>query len=453
MYKAALLLCFIAFIYIISGFFKTILDLVGLPNIIPVTRDLILFSLSFISIYRSNIFKEKYFFIPILFVLLILVLNILIAVFDSRIYAGFYYSRIYLIPLFFSVASFGLIIPLSRDEIFRLVRFIYICGALLIFSAVAIFLAVEYDPFLKVYLMSGMGGMVGMQGLGGVSGDQIKLATAWYIAGSSWMRMGIPATSPNSLGLITALFVLFLLIIQFSGRAKEVGGKYFKFVLCISISVLLLTFSRSSWLACLTGLFLVAFSFRDNLFHRSYLRPMAIAGFIFSAAFILVITLIAIDIYNDGSVGIWINLGLTGKDPSIIGHLDSFVEAWYLLDQYIYIGFPRGSVGPKAILFGGRIFNAENSIIGIFFDMGIPIGLALIVAIGLILRGLWQDHFQLSILIPFLVAAQFLPYSFESDVIVFFLMIYVVTGRLMSFPTKSNSAADEIDKSTSKINY
>lgn len=422
MSRAAYIVCLIAFVSVFSQFGKTILGLVGMPNVIPAIRDISLIALAVIAISRTDFFKSTGFYGAVLLCMFILVLNIFIALFDGRIFAGFYYARLYALPLFFSVASYGLIMTLNNREISRLAGFVYYGGALVVAASIIIFSAVELNPLLLRTLMGS---------------EQTQLASAWYIAGGIWLRMGLPATGPNSLGLFVGLYLLFLLALQFSGRANEVGGRQFRLVISLSVAVLLMTFSRSSWLACFFGVIALFFSCRKEWELGRYIRPMAIVGYIVGGVALAVIVLLSLDSYSNGAVTRWLELNISGKDPSMIGHQQTLVVAWELLDKYFSVGYPRGSVGPKALLFGGGFFNVENSLVGIFYDMGVPIGLGFIVSVGLLLRGMWMHRSQISILVAFLLASQFLPYAFEADVIIFFIMIYVVQGRLMSFPARS----------------
>lgn len=428
MKRAAYLLCVIGFVSVLSQFGKTLLGMGGIPNVIPVIRDLLMLALALLAISRINFFQSADFFIPAIICLLLVLLNIFVALFDGRLFAGVYYGRLYSLPLIYAVAVYGLILTLEKIAVRQLARLVYVSGAMMAGLAIAIFASIEYNPALLHTLMGGEGG---------------TLATAWYIAGGVWLRMGLPATSPNSLGLLLGLYWLFLLALLWSGLANEICGRSFQVVFAVTLAVILMTFSRSSWLACFFGgVALFAATWKEwKLGHL--LRPMRLLGIAVVGGCFGVLLVFLVDAYSNGAVTRWIELNYSGTDPSMVGHKQTFALAWSLLDEYFMLGFPRGTVGPKAALFGGGLNNVENSVLGIFYDMGVPIGLAFMLCICLVLRAMWRHPSQASVLVGFLVAAQFLPYAFEADVIIFFLMLYALLGRLMACE-RSNSAIAQV---------
>ncbi|MDR2924688.1 MAG: hypothetical protein LBU76_01830 [Azoarcus sp.] len=131
-----------------------------------------------------------------------------------------------------------------------------------------------------------------------------------------------------------------------------------------------------------------------------------------------------IDDYSGGKISHWISLNLSGEDPSMVGHGNSFVQVWEVLDEYYLYGYPRGSVGPKALVQEADLKNVENGMLSIFYDMGIPLGIAFIVFSSLLLGCMYRHPSQIAVLVGFAVPAMFLPYVFSPDIIIFFLFIY-----------------------------
>lgn len=419
------LVCAIAFISVLSQFGKTLLGLAGVPNVIPVFRDLTLVCLGLWAVARTDFFRSRTFFAAILVSFIVIVINIIVAMFQGRHFAGVYYARLYALPLVFAVACHGWLLTSTDEQAESLVRFILRCVTVLLLAAIVIFMAVEFKPNLLNTLMGGERG---------------PLAAAWYIAGATWLRMGLPATGPNSLGMIFALVWLLLLTITLSPIKQLSPNRRLPFLLIGSMFVLLLTFSRSSWLAAVAGsVVLVASCFKAWRLHR-ILTPLRVFAFASVSLVVLIAAGLYIDDYSNGALTRWVSLNLTGSDPSMIGHTRSFAIALSQIEEYYLIGYPRGSVGPKALLFGGGMYNVENSFLGIIYDVGIPVGVLLMAMFILTLRGMWRHRCQLAAAAAFGLASFFLPYAFEADMVIFFFMTYAMLGRI-GMLEKGRSAA------------
>ena len=87
---------------------------------------------------------------------------------------------------------------------------------------------------------------------------------------------------------------------------------------------------------------------------------------------VLMVAGLIVDQVSDGYVTRWVELNAKGKDPSMIGHARSIEDAINKFDEYALVGYPRGTVGPKAIIFTGVVNNVENSLLGLLYDMGLP---------------------------------------------------------------------------------
>lgn len=425
---AARILCIVAFVAILSQFIKTLLGLGGLPNPVPVLRDGLLLTLAVVALYRVDVFRQRGLFISLLLLGFLLILNAAIGALQERHFAGLYYARLYALPILSAVAVNGLLRHAGTEQLRGLSHQIFWTGAIVLAAAIGIFLSIEYDPALLRSLMGG---------------DTGELATAWYIAGGTWLRMGLPATSPNALGLMTAMYLLFVLTVWFDGRYLQVGKAARVIVVIAAVMVMALSFSRSSWLSFFCGACLLFFLCRREWGIGSAMGLVKLGSALVVISVAVVLALIYVDDYSGGFISRWLTLNTSGTDPSMVGHGHSFLLAYYGLEDYFWYGYPKGSVGARALLFGSVVNNAENSILSVFFDMGVPIGLVFLGLVVAVLRNLWVHKAQWGMLGAFSVSSMFLPYVFEPDMIGFFLMLFVLTGRVMQAaePIPSSEAA------------
>ena len=418
MRAAGRLLCLIAFVSLLSQFGKTLLGMAHAPNIIPPLRDGLLLLLVLFAISRTDVFKARGFYLWALLCIAAISATVFVAAFDDRHIPGLYYARIYLLPLLFAVALEGIVLRASDDDVRALLRMSFWCGLLVVFTAFGIFAAVELSPRLLRTLM----------------GDDTgtgPLASAWYIAGGTWLRMGLPATGPNSLGLALGLYALLVGGVLFSRKPRPVPSGIVVAALVFALLAVALTFSRSSWLAIMLGTVALVLACVPGgvLFSPANLTRMVLAGAVSIA--LMGVALLLLDSYSDGAVSRWALLNFSGTDPSMVGHHKSFVVAIESLDDYAWLGYPKGTVGARAALFGGTLYNVENSFLAVFFDMGLPLGAVFLLSIAGMLSGLWVHRSQWSVLIGFTVCAFFLPYNFEPDIVVFFLFVFTLLGRFM----------------------
>ncbi|MEY4562530.1 MAG: hypothetical protein RLZZ618_1807 [Pseudomonadota bacterium] len=420
---AARLLCLIAFVAILSQFIKTLLGLGGLPNPVPLLRDGLLVTLALVGLSRVDIFNQRGFFLSILLLFFVLLANAAIGGLEDRHFAGLYYARLYALPLLSAVAVNGLLRQADTEQLRGLVHQVFWTGAIVLIGAIGIFLSVEFNPALLHSLMGG--------------DNTGELATAWYIAGGTWLRMGLPATSPNALGLMTAMFLLFILSARLDGRYLQVSKGAYVAVVCAAVIVMALTFSRSAWLAFFMGGTALFFLCRREWGIGSAAGLLKLGGGLAILSFAVVVGLIWLDDYSGGFIGRWMALNTSGTDPSMVGHGESFLHAYNALEDYFWVGYPKGSVGARALLFGLTVNNAENSILSVFFDMGVPIGLAFLALVTAVLRCLWVHKAQWGLLLAFTTSSMFLPYVFEPDMIGFFLVLFALTGRLMQKDARS----------------
>jgi hypothetical protein len=418
--SAARIFCWLTFATVAMSFCNILLGLIGIPKMLAPVREVVVLVLFAIAFKRSDIFKDRFFFITVVLYFFLLVANIVIAALDAKHFAGLYYARIYLMSAVVAVTVHGLLLKIPEDELPAMVRLVFWSGLVIIFTAFLIFIWLEIDPPMLFTLM------------GESNSDGKDISAAWRIAGGgTWLRLGLPAISPNALALMVVFYLLFMVPVLMEKRYVHFGLSAKITLFSASLIALVMTFSRSSWMALLLGLMIIFFLCRREwkmANTRSLFKIIAALGFVLV---MMVVIVIIADIYSGGFIGRWIDLTQSGSDPSLVGHGQTFVDAIDHIDKYFWLGYPKGTVGARAIFFGNEMYNAENSFIVVFYEMGVPLGVLFWLLVGAMVRGLWIHKVQWGLLAAFTVSNMLLPYVFEPDVIALFLMLSVLTGRVM----------------------
>lgn len=405
--RALLGLLVVLALTVVGAFVKNAGSVVGLPNVVPVVRDPLLLGLGVYGFSRLRLFESRIW--PLLIGLLVAFSfsYIISSMIEDRVAVGLYYIRIYLLPMIFYLGLLGLIEDRRAPEPAVLLRVLLWWNALLFLCAVALYALLLALPSLRPSLF----------------GPDL-LPTAWFISGGRWMRMGLPAASPNNLGLFFALNAFVFIRCLLQAEACPVGRRPVALALILALLGLVLTFSRSSMLVLFIGAPLLMLQSGGISFSRLFRLLVAVAVLLILAT----LSGMIVDAISDGYVTRWLILNLKFQDPSMVGHLRSITDAIEKFDEYWLAGYPRGTVGPKAAIFSGIVNNVENSLLAVFFDMGLMMG-GLYVLIVALLAGCGYRHpSQLCLLTGFLAPCMLLPYVFEVDVLIYFAFIYVVLG-------------------------
>lgn len=401
-----IIICFVVVGGILSAFIKNITTANSLPNIFPAFRFLGLYGSFFIVFCKTDCFKIKGYFDVVFLFSICFFLYFLVGLFDAKLAETIYYLRVYMDPV-----VFALLLSMINAHNITANSEIYI-------NRINIYLSVFSISALILYFIL----QVNSELISTLIGDE--LSTAWFISGGVWMRMGLPTVSPNSLGFISACNLTILFLIYLYGKKYK---KIFFYTSIVStLLCLLLCFSRSSWVMSILGL-----STGFVMHYKSHHYKLKNTGLILMISFVLMlITLFLIDLYSDGFIRVWVMLTFSGKDPSLNGHFDSFIFAIEHLRDYFFIGYPHGTVGAKAMLFSKVVNNVENTILSIIFDMGIFLGLLFIYAYYRLFNLITIHKAQLIFIPGFMFCIQMLPYSFEYEIVIYFMAIYFLAYQV-----------------------
>lgn len=398
----------------LGSFLKILLGVAGIPNVIPALRDPLLLAVCCWGVSKIDMFQTRTWQLLLLLLILFSATYVFSSLLDDRTVVGLYYLRLYLLPFLFYVGALGIMamdVSLERNRL--LLRFLLCWNALLFVAAVAIYAFLQAVPSMRPLFF----------------GNDL-LPTAWYISGGIWMRMGLPASGPNTLGLLFALnaFVFCsLLLLQKTKGGEALASTFFVLSgVVIALIGLMLTFSRSSMLILLLSFPLFMLLPGVLSFSRFFQFAVALGAMLVLTIFAGLVT----DLASDGYVSRWIELNASMKDPSMLGHLQSITDAIDKFYEYALWGYPKGTVGPKAIVFTGTVNNVENSLLALFYDMGLPLSSAFIVASALLYSLGYTSRVQLILLLSFAAPCMLLPYVFEADALIYFAFIYLLVGVL-----------------------
>lgn len=405
----------------LGSFLKILLGVAGIPNLVPVMRDPLLLAIFVYGVSKIDFYKTKKWQIIFFALTIFCGFYVFLSMFEDRALIGIYYLRFYILPFLFYIGAFGIIATdLCPDRNKFLLRFLLWWNLLLFISALAIYIALQISPALRPTLF----------------GNDL-LPTAWYLSGGVWMRMGLPASGPNTLGLLFALNAFLFSSLLFMKKTKgsdAIASTTAVFLgMVVALIGLMLTFSRSSMLMLILALPLFMLLPGVLTFSRFFRFSSVVAVM----SVVAVLVGIAADMASDGYVIRWIELNTSLKDPSMLGHFRSITEAIDKFYEYALWGYPRGTVGPKAALFTGTVNNVENSLLAVVYDMGLILGAVFIIATALLYSFGYTNRVQLVLLIAFIAPCMLLPYVFEPDILIYFIFIYLLLGQFHQ-PIKQN---------------
>lgn len=418
MTKARLLVMALVLLTLLSSFIKTLTGTVGIPNVMPAIRDPLLIGLAIYGIGRLNFFSSRKW--PLLWACIFgfALPYLFIAMFEDRAMVGLYYLRLYILPFLFFIGALGVMGGTSQTELRRgLLRFFIYWNSVLLIVSLAIYALLQTTPAIRTTLF----------------GPDL-LPSAWYISGGTWMRMGLPLSGPNTLGLVFALNAFFFLTILLTQKPllqeANVSNRTVLLSALLAICGLMLSFSRSSMLLLMLGLPLVLVMPGVMNFQK-FLKFTLIA--LTMLAIVLVFGLVA-DEFSDGYILRWITLNTSFQDPSMLGHFRSIDDAIEKFHQYMLWGYDKGTVGPKAIIFTGVANNVENSFLAIFYDMGLFFGAIYWLAVASLFATGYHHRLQFILLISFFPPCFLLPYVFEADALIYFGFVYIALGSVVAVP-------------------
>lgn len=193
----------------------------------------------------------------------------------------------------------------------------------------------------------------------------LKLKNEFYILGGGFMqRVAGTFAAPNTCGMYLAIIIS---LTMFFNKDMEINKVYTYITLGLSALTLLLTFSRTSWIACFAALILyfVLFVKWDKKTWKKVIS-YCVAG-------IILVVIADILIIHSGIIMAGFKLlfnTVTGRDSSLIGHLSSWGESVIKIFRHP-LGLGLGNNGPRAMKFLKKPNLTESSYFLMAYEVGI----------------------------------------------------------------------------------
>ncbi|MCI9286569.1 MAG: hypothetical protein HFJ57_01025 [Clostridia bacterium] len=382
-------------------------------------KETIIILMFFLDALKNISGRKKYKIktIDIINSIFLLILMFYVIISDNK-YSALYIARVYFLPM--------LLIPivanmnLNKSNIKNLFNIIVINSIILsiwgIFQCIAL-----GDKFLinigyNHYFNSDLG--------------YERLHPAFYISGIiKFQRLTSTFVAPNTCAMY---FSIIFTLILFLHKKIEMNKKMFYFSIGIISIAILLTFSRSTWIAW--GIAILIYVINNIKFTKGNLKNIIITFFIIIAIVLLIDTLLLNNTIMNIGTHLILNT-INFKDSSMIGHIDSLKESLELFSKNVY-GLGLGKNGPRMInLIGEANANlTESSYFLILYDVGI-IGFFIyfLSYIKVILDNKYirkktgiNDLRVVSVVtLMFLISYLFLPYVQEFELLV---MLYIIVG-------------------------
>ncbi len=281
-----------------------------------------------------------------------IVLNILYVCFSGSPYRALYVSRIYFVPM--------LLIPvikttnITKDDIKKTLN-------LVMGSTILICIWGQ----LQAYILKD--GFLVKLGYGTQRVNHgLRLKNEFYVFGGGYMqRVTGTFAAPNTCGMYLAFLIVVLVFISALVGLNE---RYKNITLLISGITLIMTFSRTSWIACLAG---IGIYFYKNIKNTDKSKLLKWTGVILCAG----VVVMAADYFviRTGITSALVSLvtnTLTGRDSSMTGHLISWKESVVKVIKHPF-GTGIGHNGPRALLFYKYPNLTESSYFLIMYEVGI----------------------------------------------------------------------------------
>ncbi len=425
MSKSRLLVIALVLLTLFSSFIKTLFGTVGLPNVMPALRDPLLVGMAFYGVGQLDFFTSRKWTLLLGTTFGFVVPYLFVAMLEDRAIVGFYYIRIYLLPFLFFIGTLGIFNSTERSDLPRgFLRFFIHWNNLLFAIAAAAYALLQTVPSIRTTLF----------------GPDL-LPSAWYISGGTWMRMGLPLSGPNTLGLVFALNAFLFLGILLTQKTLllrlHINPRTILFSALLAVAGLLLSFSRSSLLLLFVAIPL--FMLTPGVMTFTKFLKVTFGGLCMLG--LLLVLALVVDEASNGFITRWVVLNTSLSDPSMVGHFRSIADAMDKLHEYMLWGYPKGTVGPKAIMFTGIANNVENSFLAVIYDMGLFLGAIYGLAVAALFATGYRNRLQLILLVSFFPPCFLLPYVFEADALIYLAFVYLALGALLSDHAEQKTTA------------
>lgn len=382
-------------------------------------KEVLIFGMLILDIIMHIKKKERYKLskIDMISILFLFVLVIYILLSDNK-YSALYMARVYFLPL--------LLVPIVSHIKIDKSQFKIMLHAIAINSIVLCVWGIIQSIFLgDKFLIN-----IGYDHYFNVNLGYERLQPAFYISGIiRFQRLVSTFVAPNTCGMYLA--IIFTLLLYFHKKAEMNKKLFYSSIGILSIAILL-TFSRSTWLAL--ALSVIIYIIKNIKFTKKTIKHIIIGFFVIILLILLIDALILKGtIFNIGTHLIYNTLSF--KDSSMIGHIDSLKESVETFTKNVF-GLGLGENGPRAMGLSenGKANLTESSYFLILYDVGI-IGFIVYFStyiVSIIENRKIRKKYNITeigvvsvIIGMFLIAYVFLPYVQEFELLA---MLYLIIG-------------------------
>jgi hypothetical protein len=386
------------FFLIFGALLNNLGKIISLPNLFTLIRLLILILILFVTKKKALTNKVISFFY--LTITMFIVFYLIISIFQGKLGHGLYFIRIYIeVFLVFYLAQY----LKYYIDLNKFIRTILIIGALS--SSVSIgslFLFYTNSNLLSIMHASK------------------EINFHWFLGvGKFIYRAGFPIGGPNQLGLFYSSLIILSLNFPRKSKKKNLGYLTFFFIGLLS------TFSKSALLVLIIYILIINFRKFSNLIK---LVPIIIlVGFLF----------VKIDTtLLDGRFVDYTENLINNDDGSTEGHYESLVNAIDNFKEYSFVGYEKGTVGPRGKLFTDKYKNVESSFFIILYDMGLIVAFVYLNSLVALIKSSFFIKNQLFFLIAIFPMYFLLPIIHSIEITSFVFLVYVIIGLNKTFKFK-----------------
>lgn len=267
---------------------------------------------------------------------------ILYTIFSTNKIASIYMIRIYSFPIFFYYVL--------KYSNFNIVQFRKCISYLLNYTCILSLFGIYQALILGDKFLINLG-----------YGD--RLPYAFYISGLlNFQRVASTFASPNNF----AFFIGIVIFISISNiNILKPINKFVYIKIFIVVLALVLTFSRTAWIALL---FTISIYYYKNINFSKLVKVLI--GIAIGTGIMYIIDLLVLNGVMFRNVEHLITRTASMEDTSIIGHIDSLYESFYIASKNL-LGTGFGINGPKASQFTSNPYLVESSYFLIMYEVGI----------------------------------------------------------------------------------
>lgn len=294
-------------------------------------------------LYKPNVFE--------LILIVYIIIEFIYIGISNNVYQAAYIGRIYFMPL--------LLVPVVRCMEFSESYFRRLLKLIMANTAVLSLWGLIQCQFL------GDGFLMKLGYPTTTKWGPLRLNDEFYIARlGNFQRLVSTFAAPNTCGLYLAIV---LLVTLFMYKKLNINRVFVSVCVAFTAAALLVTFSRTAWIAVCAGLMIYSFNM-ITWTRKKLLLVLKIAGMILLVFIILDGIFLSFEI-SMAIIHLVVST-INGKDSSVNGHIDSLVASVENIFMHP-LGMGMGENGPRALVFMKKPNLTESAYFLMTYEVGI----------------------------------------------------------------------------------